>query len=153
MEEWIKRLRATREHTPGIALRLIAGLPLLAIGSQHLIGAAPLAPIIRGTPLPFPELQALAGTGTEIVAGLLLVLGLFGRLGGLLGIAAMGAALFAHLTFEPYTLAATGETFAWSDEPPIIVPLAVLLASAAVTSIGSGRWSLDARGSTPAPVS
>ena len=108
----LAQLRKTEPHTAGLVARLLAGAPLLLIGIQHLTGAAPLEPILRGTPIPFPELNALMASVMEPVAALFLLSGGFARIGSLLGLGAMGGAFGAHLLFEPYALA-DGSLFSW----------------------------------------
>lgn len=136
-------LLATEASTPVLVARIVAGLPLVGIGLQHAIGSAPLLPIIQGTPLPFPELNAFVGPLLQILGGSLLLVGAFARIGAALGAGAMAVALFSHATFQPYVPAGSTELFLWADEPPIALPIAVLLASLFVAGRGAGRWSLD----------
>ena len=135
-------IRTDRSTAPLVA-RLAAAAPLVAIGVQHLTGAAPLLPIIQGTPLPLPELNAAIGPVIQVVAGILLALGLFARVGALMGIGAMAVALFSHATFTPYVPVGATELFVWADEPPIALPLAVLAATVLVAIRGAGRLSFD----------
>lgn len=125
-------------QTLGIA-RILAGLPLLLIGAMHIFGQAPLGPILEGAKMPMPELTAQVAPILEVLAGLLLVLGFRGRVGALLGIGSMIAALATHLRFE-----ATA-TFAWPDEPPIALPIATLVLCVLVLVKGPGAWALGRR--------
>ena len=137
-------LRHTRsEWSPTIA-RAVAALPLLGIGFLHASGAAPLLPILHGTPIPFPELNAVVGTGMELLAGVLLALGVFARLGGVIAAGSMAVALVAHATFAPYTPVGASQPFTWPDEPSLLLPLVVLAAASWVVLRGAGRFSLDA---------
>ena len=122
-----------------LAARLAAAVPLLAIGLQHLTGAAPMQPILEGAGLPFPELGAVAAPIVEVVAGVLLLLGLFPRIGGLMAMGSMAGALVAHARFD------------WADEPPLVLPIAVLLFAALVTAKGPGAWAIRARGKDGGP--
>ena len=122
----------------GIA-RILAGLPLLVIGAMHLFGQAPLGPILEGANMPMPELTAQLAPVIEVLAGLMLVLGFRGRVGAILGIGSMAAAIATHLRFE------ATETFAWPDEPPIVLPIVVLLLCALVVVKGPGAWALGRR--------
>lgn len=141
----IQTIRRTEPLRHVAIARFVAAAPLLAIGAQHLLGSAPLLPILRGTPIPFPELNAVAGSVTEVVAGLLLASGAFARIGAVFAVGAMAVALFTHATFTPYVPQGASVAFTWPDEPPILLPLVVLAASLYVLARGAGSWSVDAR--------
>lgn len=126
--------RTTNQKSPAI-IRILVSLPLLGIGIQHLIGTAPLEPILRGAGIPFPELNNVIGTGAEILAGAFLLTGFFARAGAALTIPTMAMALYAHAVFD------------WADEPPVILPIALILGSLYVIWKGAGAWSLDLRNS------
>ena len=147
----MKILRQTNPtSTPLAVARIVAAAPLIGIGLQHILGTAPLLPILLGTPIPMPELNAAIGPWTQVLGGLLLLVGFFARAGGLLGAGAMAAALFAHVTFEQYVPAGATEAFTWADEPPIALPVIVLVASLMVAAGGAGRLSADASASESA---
>ena len=122
-----------------LAFRILAAAPLLLIGLQHLSGAAPMLPILEGAGFPSPELGAIVAPIVEVAGGLLLLIGLFARLGGLLAIGSMAGALYAHLTFN------------WADEPPLLLPIAVLVFASLVVFGGPGRFALGSR-TTAAPA-
>ena len=115
------------------AARLIAGIPLLSIGLQHLTGLAPMQPILEGAGLPFPEIGAVVAPIGEVIAGTLLLLGFLPRIGAQMAIGSMIGALVAHARFD------------WADEPPIALPIAVLVFSALVFARGAGRFALSGR--------
>jgi len=115
------------------ALRVLAALPLIAIGIQHLTGMAPMQPILEGAGLPLPELSAVVAPVMEVVAGALLLVGFQARLGALLAAGAMTGALFAHVRFD------------WAGEPPMVLPAAILVMAMVVFSGGAGAASLDGR--------
>jgi putative oxidoreductase len=108
------------------AARIVAAVPLLGIGFQHLLGIAPIEPILEGAGLPFPELGAAVAPAGEVLAGLLLLLGLFPRIGGLVAVGSMLGALVAHARFD------------WADEPPLALPILVLAFAALVVVKGPG---------------
>ena len=114
--------------------RVVAAVPLLAIGVQHLTGAAPMLPILEGAGVPFPELNAVLAPIGEVVAGLLLLSGLFPRVGGMMAVGSMLGALFAHVRFD------------WADEPPIALPLVVLTLAAFVALKGAGSFAVTLKG-------
>ncbi len=117
-----------------IAPRLIAGLPLAGIGMMHLTGAAPLLPILEAQGVPMPGLNAMVAPLFMVIAGLLLISGTLTRLGGVVGVMVMLGALHAHLTIDVWPN---------PDEPPIFLPIAVLIASAYSVFRGGGAWSVD----------
>ena len=79
-------------------------------------------------------------------AGILLLSGLYARVGGFLGMGTMLPAIYATLVLAgmspgdlPAGIAAVPEV------PPLPVPVLVLLSSVYVAWRGGGAWSLDAR--------
>lgn len=125
------------------AARLLCGIPLLSIGLQHLIGTAPMLPILEGAGLPFPELTAIVAPVIEVIAATLLLLGLTPRIAGLAAAGSMIGAIYAHVQFD------------WADEPPMALPVAMLVAALLVAARGSGVWALGNRASgdaSPAPA-
>lgn len=127
-------LQRTGNFKHMIVPRLIAGGPLAGIGMMHLTGAAPLRPILEAQGVPMPGLNAMVVPFLMVAAGLLLISGTVARLAGALGVMVMIGALHAHLTID---------TWPNPDEPPIFLPLAVLLASAYIVFRGAGAWSVD----------
>ena len=124
--------RTTNQKSAAIA-RILIAIPLLAIGGQHLIGTAPLEPILRGANIPLPEINAIVGPFVQLIAGALLIAGYFARLGAVLTIPAMGLATYSHLVFD------------WADEPPIALPIVMIVLSLFVLWKGAGAWSFDLR--------
>jgi putative oxidoreductase len=114
------------------AARLLCAAPLLLIGIQHLTGAAPLQPILDGAAIPLPKLVALLAPLAEVLAGVLLVLGLVPRVAGLLAAGTMVGAILTHLRYD------------WADEPPLALPIAVLALALLVAARGAGAWALRA---------
>ncbi len=84
-------------------------------------------------PLLSPELAAVAGTAGELVFPVLLILGLFGRLGavGLFAVNAMAVVSYAHVLYAEGFEAALGQHYLWG----------FMLAMLAIH--GPGAWSLD----------
>ena len=119
-------------------LRVLAALPLLAIGVQHLTGAAPMLPILEGAGFPMPELGAIVAPIVEVAAGASLLLGFFPRLGALLALGSMSGAIVAPLRFD------------WADEPPIALPIAIVLVALVVLKFGAGALGLHKRAEIPA---
>lgn len=80
-----------------------------------------------------PALAAVLGTAGEFVFPLLLLLGLFGRLGalGLQAVNVLAVISYAHVLFQEGFAAAIGQHYLWGY---MLVVLAVY---------GPGAWSLD----------
>ncbi len=133
------RIRATGPQRHLLLVRIVAGAPLFGIGLAHvLVPEAPMRPLVEAAGIPLAGLVSPIGVAVEIVAGLSLLLGLWARVGGLLAIPTMLGAIYTHLVID-----------AWpngpENEPPLALPVAVLLCAAYVVWRGPGRWSFDRR--------
>ena len=134
------RLRATEPYRHTLLPRVVAGVPLLVSGLTHIfVPEAPLEPLVEAAGFPFAAVVAPIAIAVKIVAGILLLLGQWARIGGFLGVAMMLGALYAHLVIDVWPNAPEME------EPPLVLPIAVLLSAAYVLWRGAGRWSLDRR--------
>lgn len=133
------RIRAAGPQRHLLLVRTVAGAPLLGIGLAHaLVPEAPMRPLVEAAGIPFAGLVSPIGVAVEIVAGLSLLLGLWARVGGLLAIPTMLGAVYAHLVIEVWPNGT-------ENEPPLALPVAVLLCAAYVAWRGPGRWSFDRR--------
>jgi len=135
MSTALESVRRTRPMKHVLITRLIAGLPLAGISVMHLVGAAPLKPILEAAKIPMPDVNAILAPVLGVLAGLMLLSGAFARVGAAIACGSMAVALYAHLTAD------------WPDEPPIVLPIAVLAASLYVLWRGGGAWSVDGRSS------
>lgn len=127
----------TEPHRHMIFVRLIAGLPIFAIGVMHVFLAdAAMRPIVEEMGAPLPAILSPLAVAIEIVAGLSLLAGAWARLGALLAIPVMIAATYSHLVIDVWPN---------PDEPPLALPIVVALGAAYVLWRGAGRWSLDHR--------
>ncbi len=139
-------IRSTSGHKHIMAFRLVAGAPLLMFGVMHFIDPASFRAILQATGIPMVEVNMIAAPLAEIVAGFMLLLGVFARIGGLLGIATMLPAIYATVV-----LAGTNESQLPAgltqipEVPPLPLPVIVLLASAYVLWRGAGAWSMDSK--------
>ncbi|MFN7022402.1 MAG: DoxX family protein [Phycisphaerales bacterium] len=133
-------IRRTNALKHVIIARLIAGVPLVGIATMHLLGAAPMKPILEAAKIPLPDLNAIVAPIIELIAGLLILSGAFARIGAVLGCATMVVAIYAHMVAD------------WADEPPIVLAIAVLLAALYVLWRGGGAWSLDAASARRVPA-
>jgi putative oxidoreductase len=132
-------IRATKPYRHTLLPRIVAGAPLLGIGLAHvLVPEAPMGPLVEAAGFPFDAIVSPVAVAVEIVAGLSLLLGLWARVGAFLAIPAMLGAVYAHLVIDVWP---NGP----ENEPPVALPVAVMLCAAYVLWRGAGRWSLDRR--------
>jgi putative oxidoreductase len=132
-----ERVRATGQYRHMLLPRVVAGVPLLGIGLMHVfVPAAPMRPLVEAAGFPFAAVVSPVGVAIEIVAGLSLLLGLWARVGALLAIPTMLGAIYAHLVIGVWP---NGP----ENEPPIVLPVAVLACAGYVLWRGAGRWSFD----------
>lgn len=133
----LDRLRATPPLRHLLLPRLVAGVPLLGIGISHIVvDEAPMRPLVEAAGFPFAAVVSPVGVAVEIVAGILLLLGLWARIGAALAIPTMLGAVYSHLVIDVWP---NGP----ENEPPIALPVAVALCAGYVLWRGAGRWSLD----------
>jgi putative oxidoreductase len=136
------RIRPTHPYRHLLLVRLVAGVPLLGLGLAHVfVPEAPMRPLVDAAGFPFPALVSPLGVAALIVAGSSLLLGLWARLGAALAIPIMAGAVYAHLVIDVWPNGV-------DNEPPLGLPIAVMLAAAYVAWRGAGRWSLDGRART-----
>lgn len=134
------RLRATTDHRHVLAPRIVAGVPLLVTSLSHaFVPEAALQPLVEAAGFPFAAVVSPIAVVVKVVAAVLLLLGLWARVGGMFGVLMMLGALYAHMVIDVWPNAPE------MQEPPLVLPIAVLLGSAYVLWRGAGRWSLDHR--------
>jgi putative oxidoreductase len=136
----LHKFLSTRAGFEALLLRVPVGIILAAHGAQKLFGwfggygLAGTAKWMASIGLEPGTLMALLAGGGEFFGGLMLILGLFTRLGAALNVVAMAVALFwvhgAHGLF----LSNNGFEYA----------LALLAATAALLVMGGGKLSVDA---------
>ena len=90
--------------------------------------------------IPFYAFNVRVIPVAEVIVGLLLILGLFSRVGGLIAINMMLVATYVHLVVDNPAL------FPLQPEEPII-PLISIAVAAYVLWRGGGAWSLDLKAS------
>ena len=130
-------LQSNRGERHIILPRLVSGLPLLAIGLAHVFNpSTPMMPLVEAADLPAAAILSPIAVAAEILAGTLLLLGAYARLGALLAIPTMAVAFYAHLVIDVWPNGA-------SNEPPVLLPLAVLACATYVLWRGAGAWSID----------
>ncbi|MEM7582187.1 MAG: DoxX family protein [Acidobacteriota bacterium] len=125
------RLRKTKPVIHLAVIRAISSLPLLIIGTLHLIGQAPLMPILEGAEIPFPTFFAAIVPILQVAAGLSLLIGFYSRLGAVTALVIMAVAMYAHMMHD------------WADEPTIVLPIAVFVGVLQILWGGAGVFSSD----------
>lgn len=128
-----------RGHSYLLIPRVIAGVPLLAIGTMHLLDPSlGMRPLVEAAGIPLAGVVAPIAVLAELVAGASLLLGFGARIGALVAVVTMLTAAYSHLAIDVWPNGA-------ENEPPLALPLVVGLAAGIVAWRGAGRWSLDGR--------
>jgi uncharacterized membrane protein YphA (DoxX/SURF4 family) len=136
----------TTGHKFVIVPRLLAGLPLLGFGLLHFLKPEHFREILIASEIPMIELNMIAAPAAEALGGLLLLLGLFSRVGGLLGIATMAVAIYTTIDLSGMAVAGLpGGLTEIPKVPPLPLPVMITVASLVVVVLGGGGWSLDWR--------
>jgi uncharacterized membrane protein YphA (DoxX/SURF4 family) len=129
-----------------IVPRLLAALPLLGLGVMHFIDPGHMRDILTASGLPMVELSVYAAPAAEIVAGALLLLGFYARIGGLLGAGTMLPAIYSTVVLAKMTVATLPKGMTEVPSvPPLPLPIIVLVCSLIVVALGGGVWSLGSR--------
>lgn len=136
------RLTGTRPDKHLVVVRILAGGPLLVFGLMHLVGVAPMRPIVEAAGLPAPELSAILAPIGQVVAGLMILAGAFTRVGAALAIAVMLGAVAAHIRIPsdawPQPDGSVGQ------EPPLVwLAIGVIVLAGYLIWRGAGPWSVD----------
>lgn len=131
------RVRATRPYRHLLLPRLVAAVPLIGVGVAHVVvDEAPMRPLVEAAGFPFAALVSPVAVAVEILAGTMLLLGLWARVGAALAIPTMLGAVYSHLVIDVWP---NGP----ENEPPLALPVAVAVCAGYVLWRGAGRWSLD----------
>ena len=117
---------------------------MTGFGIMHLVNPGHFRDILTAASFPMVDVNVYAASLTELIGGLMLLSGLFTRIGGFLGVATMVPAIYA--TFKLAGL--TAETVPGGlDEvpfvPPLPLPIVVIVASVAAIILGGGSLSVD----------
>src|SRR5262245_59880150 len=133
-------LKTVQHTTPWkflLVLRLVAGLPLVFFGLMHLVHPDDFRAILAAGRLPHSTFSVAAVPLVEILAGLLLLAGLWTRVGAMLALGMMIPALL--LTVQLL------ERQGAPSMPPVLVPVLVAVASVVLVLLGGGAGSVDER--------
>ena len=129
-------LRKTGEARWVLVPRLIAALPLTMFGAFHLTGMTPLMEIMERAGIPFPAVNYILAPVLMVVSGVSLGAGYFARVGAMVAMITMLVASYSKIVIEDWP---------GPMEPPLALPIVVLLACVAVLVYGAGKWSADLR--------
>ncbi len=150
-------LRTTCGCKGMLVVRLLAGLPLVAFGVMHLVGAMPMKPLVEAAGLPMPGVMAIVAPLAQLVAGLMLLSGAFARVGAVIAIGTMAGAIVTHVRIadDAWPIATTDATVGPWPEPVFMMYIALVILAFSVVVLwkGAGAMSLDFRslaGSTSA---
>ena len=140
----MNKLQQTTDKAFPIVPRLIAGGILTFFSLKHFSDPGHFANIMTAAGLPMVDLNVWAASATELIAGILLLSGLFTRVGGFLGIATMVPAVIATLTIaglDPENL--PGGLTEVPFVPPLPLPIVTMVTSLVALVLGGGKFSLD----------
>jgi putative oxidoreductase len=135
MNDAARRALAPRGGTVAVvaaAVRVVAGVALVVIGSGKFVDHMQEAVDFRGYGIPLPDLAVWVSGTVEVVGGALLVLGLATRLAAALVAVNLVVAISTAGVME-------GGTFHLGVGPALLLAMVFLLWS------GGGAWSLDGR--------
>ncbi len=124
--------------------RLLAGGPLVLFSLIHLKNPEHFRDLLLASGMPMVDLNVYAASIAELAAGLLMLTGLFARIGGLLGMGTMVPAIYStvvlmHMVPSDLPDGVTQVPFV----PPIALPIMVLLFSGLIFIFGGGKFSVD----------
>jgi uncharacterized membrane protein YphA (DoxX/SURF4 family) len=135
MIRFIRRVRQTTQRKIILLPRLLAGVPLVVFSAMHFMNPQHFRAILTAVGVPMVEVNVWAASSAEMLGGLLLLSGFFARVGGLLGVGTMVAAILTTVRLASLPDAPT--------VPPLPVPILVLAASTVVLMLGGGAWCGD----------
>jgi putative oxidoreductase len=135
----LRDLRETHADKVAGVTRLVLGVLFIMTGLMKLVVpmlAAAWSGQLIAAGLPFYALTLWVVPFVEVGVGILLVLGLYARLAGLVALAIMVVATYVHIIVDDPAL------FPLQPSAPVI-PLSVMVLVAYVIWKGAGSWSLD----------
>lgn len=112
-------------------IRVLISLPLILIGAQHIVGLAPLLPLLQGADIPMAEMFAVTVPFIEVVCGVALFIGFYARPSAVITLITMAVAMYTHWVFD------------WPDEPIFFLPVGVFLGCLLILWFGAGAFSRD----------
>jgi len=127
-----------------IFFRLIAGLVLLVFGIIHFLKPEPLQNILIASGIPMVELNLYLVPFAETLSGILMLLGWYTRIGGLIGAGTMLGAVYSTIVLAKMTVANLPDGLTEIPFVPALpIPIGVLICTLVIIILGGGAWSLD----------
>jgi uncharacterized membrane protein YphA (DoxX/SURF4 family) len=134
----------TTDHKLVIIPRILAGLPLVGFGVLHFLKPEGFQNILVASGIPLVSLNMVIAPAAEVLAGVLLLLGLYARVGGALGITTMLVAIYSTVVLSSTTIETLpAGMMAVPHVPPLPLPVMIIVVSLVVVVLGGGTWSLD----------
>ncbi len=134
-----EQIRKTVDNKRLGVIRILLGLIFLSTGSMKflvpMLWTAWSGQLVQAK-IPFQTLNLYFVPAAEMLIGVLLLLGVFARLGALVAMPMMIVATYVHIVVKDPNL------FPLQPEEPFI-PVVVLALSGYVLCRGAGSWSLD----------
>jgi uncharacterized membrane protein YphA (DoxX/SURF4 family) len=140
-----RRLRQTCDSKPLLFLRVAGGLPLLFYGGLHLVQPVDYQSLLHAAGVEPASGMVVVVPLIEMVAGIVLLVGAWARLGALLAVLAMVPALHASLTLASGGGNPGVDVAAIPQAPPMWMPILVMLCAVIVLGGGAGAYSSDYR--------
>jgi uncharacterized membrane protein YphA (DoxX/SURF4 family) len=124
--------------------RVLAGVPMFAFGMMHFVKPDHFREILLASGIPMVNVNLYAAPVALVIGAVLLLVGQFARVGGLLGIATMVVAIYSTVVLSGMAVADLPAGLTEVPKvPPLPLPVVVTLASLIVLIRGGGHWSLD----------
>jgi uncharacterized membrane protein YphA (DoxX/SURF4 family) len=124
--------------------RVLAGLPMLGFGMMHFVKPDHVRDILLASGIPMVNVNLYAAPVALVIGAVLLLVGQFARVGGLLGIATMVVAIYSTVILSGMAVADLPAGLTEIPEvPPLPLPIVVIVASLIVIVRGAGHWSMD----------
>ncbi|MGA2052233.1 MAG: DoxX family membrane protein [Opitutales bacterium] len=137
-------MRQTCDSKPLLFLRVAGGLPLLFYGGLHLIQPVEFESLLHAVGLEPAGGMVVVVPLVEMVAGIILLAGVWARVGALLAVLAMVPAFYTWMTLAK--AGSLGMNVATIPQvPPLWMPVLVMLCALAVLARGAGACSADFR--------
>jgi uncharacterized membrane protein YphA (DoxX/SURF4 family) len=126
-----------------------AGLPLIFYGGLHLIDPDGFLQLLHAAGEAFSNVTVVVVPLMEMVAGIVLLVGMWVRAGALLAVVAMIPALHTKLVLVSGQGAPDVDPSTIAQAPPLWVPVLVLACAIYVLVRGAGAFSGDFRATHP----
>ncbi|MEZ6235395.1 MAG: DoxX family protein [Phycisphaerales bacterium] len=139
-------LQRTSDRKWPVLPRLVAGVPLAIAGLLHVVGAAPVEPLLAKAGFPAPGVLGIVAPLAQVVAGVLLCAGWMTRVGAGIGVAVMVGAIVVHFLIPNNQWPQPDSGLPGPEPVGGLVMAFLLVAVCGVAAwFGGGHWSADRR--------